>query len=180
MVQGSELEYDHMDPPRRLCLATVPNEIVSEHLAVTKSSQTPFLPAFHANSQVLCFQTPRREIRESKRHNQKQWNPVDNDVLNSPFCLHFPLHWFQGPDWKPAEFSACCRFRWSHPSQTQRQRGIIRRLQPWSFSPYEVIHAHPFPIISLTWFPFNTLNLPNASSVDSKLIQQQAPQAFFF
>lgn len=95
---------------------------------------------------------------------------MDHHVLNSTFSPHFLLRWFQGPDWEPTEFSACCRFRWSHPSQTQRERGIIWRLQPWSFSPYEVIHTHTLPIISPTRFPFNISNSPNAGSVDSKLI----------
>lgn len=95
---------------------------------------------------------------------------MDNLCLNSPFSLHFLLCWFQGPDWKPPQFSACCRFRWSHPSQTPRQRGIIWCLQPRSFSPHEVIHTHTFPIISPAWFPFNTFDLTNAGSVDSKLI----------
>lgn len=35
MFQGSELEYDHMDPPGRLCLATVLNETVSEHMPLS-------------------------------------------------------------------------------------------------------------------------------------------------
>lgn len=112
--------------------------------------------------------------------NKKQWTPTDRFGRNSPFSLHFFLGWFQGPDWKPFEFSACRRFRRSHPSQTQRQRGIIWRLQPRSFPPYEVIHTHTFPIISPTWFPFNTFNLPNTGSVDSKLITARTLFLLFF
>lgn len=41
LFQGSELECDHMDPPGRLCLATVLDETVSEHMPVAKSLLPP-------------------------------------------------------------------------------------------------------------------------------------------
>lgn len=82
----------------------------------------------------------RREHKIAKRPQKTENSELQKTILAETHP--FRLCWFQGPDWKPAEFSACRRFRRSHPSQTQRQRRIIWRLQPRSFSPYEVIHTH--------------------------------------